>query len=252
MKTYTCSFLTAALCALWVPGAAAQLWDNGPLVTHPGGGPGGVDVSMASSVPNATGSNVTATTWRADDFSNAVPWVVTSIDMYAYDTNFPAPRWTSAEIQIRRGAPDGPLVSSAAATWQLAGINRVFNGAGNLANTARGVNVLTADFGGVNLSPDTYFSTLSIVHSQTANSWFPYVMDINPANPDDPITRVGDSMVSTDSGASWTPGTVTTGGWNMSPEVPFRVYGQVVPEPASWVSLVLLVCGCRLTTVRQR
>ncbi len=75
---------------------------------------------------------------------------------------------------------------------------------------------------------------LKITHSVAAtNSWVPYVMDPNAANPNNPITRVGNSMVTTDSGATWVPGTVTTGGWNQSPEIPFLVRGEVIPEPAT-------------------
>lgn len=53
-----------------VAGANAQLlYSNGPMVTHPGQGANGAEVSMASLVPNTAGVNVTANVWRADDFT---------------------------------------------------------------------------------------------------------------------------------------------------------------------------------------
>lgn len=247
LKT-TCSFL----CVLTlVVGAVSKLeaqilWDNGPMVTHPGAGAGGADVSMASLLPNAAGSNITAALWRGDDFTVGGPgWIVDQIDVFGYDTNNPVPRWDDATVQIRAGSPDGAVVGSASATWQLAGINRTFNGAGNLGNEARQISRLTADFGGLNLTPGDYWMVYTITHSVAGtNSWFSYVMDINPANPDDPITRVGNSVSGADSGMTWATASVTTGGWNQAPEIPFIVYGQVVPEPASMLLLALSGIAC--------
>lgn len=229
--------------------AGSTLWDNGPMVTHAGAGAGGADVSMASAVPNTTGSNVTSALWRADDFTVGGPgWNVSSVVMFGYDTNFASPRWSSASISIYADAPDGTLMATSAATWELAGINRVFNGAGNLSNTARQINQITADFGSLQLDAGNYWVVLSITHSVAGtNSWTPYVMDIDPANPDNPITRIGNSRVTTNSGATWGPGNVTTGDWNQSPEIPFLVMGSVVPAPGALAVLGLggLVAGRR-------
>lgn len=230
--------------------SADILYNNGPLVTHPGAGPGGVNVSMASAVPNTGGSNVTATVWRADNFAVGGPgWSVSTINMFAYDTSNPTPRWSTAQIQIRAGAANGAVVGSAVPTWGLAGINRTFNGV--TADTARQLSMLTADFGGLDLDPGTYFAVLTITNSATptpANNWFPYVMDINPNNANDPITRVGNSLVSTDSGVNWVAGVVTTGSWNQSPEVPFVVNGTLIPEPAS----AMAVLGLGMLLLRRR
>lgn len=246
MRLFLCAFGAAGL-LLSSAASADILFNNGPLVTHPDAGPSGVDVSMASAIPNAGGSNVTATIWRADNFAVGGPgWTVSTISTFAYDTANPTPRWTSAQIQIRSGTPGGAVVGSAAASWGLAGINRTFNGV--LTNTDRQLSMITADFGSLELAPGTYWMTLSIVNSAGANSWFPYVMDIDPNNPGNPITRVGNSMVSTDSGVTWGAGTVTTGGWNQQPEVSFLVNGNLVPEPAS----AMAVLGLGVLLLRRR
>jgi hypothetical protein len=202
---------------------------------------------MASAVPNSGGSNTTATVWRADDFAVGGPgWSVSTINMFAYDTSNPTPRWSTAQIQIRAGAANGAVVGSAVPTWGLAGINRTFNGV--TTDTARQLSMLTADFGGLELDPGTYFAVLTITNSAAANNWVPYVMDINPNNANDPITRVGNSLVSTDSGANWTPGTLATGGWNQAPEVPFVVNGTLIPEPSS----ALTILGLGVLLLRRR
>lgn len=241
---------TFAFASLLVAGAnAALLHDNGSIITHPGAGAGGADVSMASLVPNTSGSNVTQTVWRADEFEvTGNPWLVNQIDTYAYDTNNPTPRWTSATIQIRSGSADGAVVASSNATWGLSGINRVFNGVANLTNTARQVNRVSGAFADVELAAGTYFMVFTLdMTAAGANAWFPYVMDPNAANPDDPITRIGNSLVSTDSGVTFGPATVTTGGWNLAPEVSFQVHGSVVPEPAT-----LLVLGAGAAALARR
>jgi hypothetical protein len=243
MKNILGSVVAVCIAAACAPFADAQiLWNNGPVVTHPGAGPGGVDVSMASVVPNAGGSNTTATLWRADDFTVGGPgWSISSIGMLAYDTGFGTPRWTSARIEIREAGASGPgaLVASVAATWDLAGINRTFNGV--TANTDRQLNALTGNFAGLLLGPGNYWVVLSITHAVgTTTSWVPYVMDPNPGQPNNPTTRVGNSMVTTDSGATWQAGIVTTGNWNQSPELPFTIQGTVIPEPTTYA---LLACG---------
>jgi hypothetical protein len=246
MRLSICAFGAAGLLLTSVA-SADILFNNGPMITHPDAGPGGVDVSMASVVPNSGGSNTTATIWRADDFAvSGDGWNVSTINMFAYDTSNPTPRWSTAQIQIRSGAANGTVVGSAVPTWGLAGINRTFNG--GTTDTARQLSMLSADFGGLELDPGTYFAVLTITSSAGANNWVPYVMDINPNNANDPITRVGNSLVSTDSGANWTAGVVTTGGWNQSPELPFVVNGTLIPEPAS----AMAVLGLGVLLLRRR
>jgi hypothetical protein len=196
---------------------------------------------MASAVPNSGGNNTNATIANqfaiADDFTvGGAGWNVTTVEMFAYDTGAPAgvPRFTSALMEIRQGTPTGALMGTGTVTWAYSGINRVFNGVGNLLNTDRQVQRMTGVFN-VTLAPGTYWMVQSI--QTTGSAWTPYVMDLNPQNANDPITRVGNAMIRNT--GVWAPGTVTTGGWNQAPEHPFIVNGSPVPEPASMVALGL-------------
>ena len=229
----------------------AQLWDNGPFITHPGAGFGGAHVSMASAVPNSAGNNTNGTIVNsfaiADDFTvGGLGWDVTTVEMFAYDSLAPAgvPRFTSTLMEIRDGSPTGTLIATGTTSWAYSGINRVFNGAANLLNTDRQVQRVTGVFN-VTLNPGTYW----LVHSiqTTGSAWTPYVMDPNVQNPNDPITRVGNAMIRNT--GVWAPGTVTTGAWNQAPEHPFIVNGQPVPEPGSMIALGL---GAAALLARRR
>ncbi|MCC5821667.1 MAG: PEP-CTERM sorting domain-containing protein [Phycisphaerales bacterium] len=242
-----CAGLIAASAGL---ASADVLWDNGSMVTHAGAGAGGADVSMASAVPNTAGSNVTASLLRGDDFSVGGPgWIISNIQMFAYDTNNANPRWSDAQISIREnnGGSVGDVVASAAATWEYSGINRVFNGEANLSNTARQIQTLTADFGGLVLGAGDYWVTIGITNTAGVNSWMSFVMDNNPDDANNPITRVGNSIISTNSGETWAAGNVTTGDWNQSPELPFLINGTIVPAPGAMALLGLggLMAGRR-------
>ena len=111
MRFALCS---AAVAGLMLTGVASAdvLYDNGSLVTHPGAGLGGVDVSMADAVTNTAGSNARHFPpdehFRiADDFTvGPVGWFVDTITVHAYQTGAATPTWTGANLNIWNGAPN--------------------------------------------------------------------------------------------------------------------------------------------------
>jgi hypothetical protein len=243
-----CFFSFLLSCGLGSVAVGQVLWSNGPLVTHPGAGAGGADVSMASLLPNSAGSNLSATVWRADDFVVAgEPWLVSGARAFAYDTNNATPRWTGGQMQIRAGAPDGEVVASSMnLTWSYSNVNRVGNGTANLASSSRQVHHVDAAFTPVLLQPGTYWLTVSLTMPAGTNAFTPYVMDENLANQNNPITREGNWMVSTNAGATWSSGVVDPSGWNRVAEMPFQVHGEVVPEPATLLAMLTGLGACAL------
>jgi len=217
------------------------LYDNGPFITHPGQGAGGADVSMCSVNPNSGGSNMRLTTepyYRcADDF--VVPaggWILDKVRTFGYETGAApgSPAWTGFSMKIWSGTPGtGTVVyqTTAAPTIAWTGVYRVFNGTTNLTNTQRAVNYLDWTLPNVQLGPGTYWVDVQVQGG--SSGWWNYVMDPNPSNPNDPITRVGNAMQLTTSG--WGPAVAGTPAVNVS--FPFLVYG--VPEPASLILLGL-------------
>jgi hypothetical protein len=159
------------------PPIGGLLHDNGPIVTHPGAGAGGADVSMSDPVNNTAGSNarlITPDPWFRikDDFTvPAGGWTVGHIVTHAYRTGG-VPDWTSANLNIRSGAPDGPVVATATTTnWSWTGVYRTFNGV--LNDTNRPVYAIAFDLGSLNLAAGTYWIDWQVVGP--TSGWAPYV-----------------------------------------------------------------------------
>lgn len=113
MRPYTGSVLAAPA----APRPDVVLWDNGPLVNAPGGGPGGADGSIARDTTVglvSRGFNISnASAYRAsDDFTitQAGGWQIDTVDFYVYmggmtGTTNPL---TAMYFQIWNGMPDDP------------------------------------------------------------------------------------------------------------------------------------------------
>ncbi len=97
------------------PPVVPVLWDNGPLVTHPGQGAGGADASARESVTLgeaimgyshhvATGARV------ADDFTADDAWTIEQIEFFAYQTGAGPgnPTIHHANVRIWEGSPLEP------------------------------------------------------------------------------------------------------------------------------------------------
>ncbi len=90
----------------------AVLYDNGPLVTHPGGGFGGADASALQDASLGMtlygfGHQISANNRMADDFTVPAgsPWTIDTITFYAYQTGSTT---TSTFNDVRVQIWDGP------------------------------------------------------------------------------------------------------------------------------------------------
>jgi hypothetical protein len=240
-----------------IAGAQTLLHDNGGMVTHPGAGPGGRDVSMAESIGGVStaGSNVLAQAgvhFRiADDFVVTGPgWIVANVRVHAYQTGAATPTWTGAELNIWNAEPAAEgaqmVFTQSYTAGQLnitnTGINRIFNGAANLTNQDRQVNSLTMSTGNLVLNPGTYWIDWRIVGG--ASAWAPYVMVANPVEPNSPTTVFDNGRQMFNAAGDWQPLLQAPGA-----ETPFHVYGEVVPEPTT---MLALAAGVGLLARRRR
>ena len=162
------------------------LTDNGPLVTHPGGGYNGAD---ASAVQTALGLGVygyghsVANGMRvADDF--AVPpggWTLDSITVFAYQTgSSTTSTMTDVHMQIWNGPPNEPgssvvfgdLVTNRLVSSTFSGTFRVLDT--NLSNSDRPVmaNAVAVD---VTLPAGTYWIDWQAAGTLSSGPWAPPV-----------------------------------------------------------------------------
>lgn len=214
--------------------AGDVLWDNGPIVTHPGQGDGGADVSMASVEVNSGGANASNAETKdgnfrvADDFLvSGGAWNIDSISVNVYATNGDPnkPPFTDFNANIWDGPPgvDGSNIvatSTGFENLEWTGVYRVFNGAGNLGSTARAIMQVDLLFDDLSLEPGFYWVDWQA--DTETSAWANYVMDVNPNDPDDPITRGGNARQLIATG--WVD--LTVGDAEASPDFPFVVTGS--------------------------
>ncbi|MEZ4767464.1 MAG: proprotein convertase P-domain-containing protein [Caldilineales bacterium] len=186
---------------------AAVLYDNGPLVTNPGGGAGGADASaLQTAVLNSTygfGHAISTGFRVADDFTvPAGGWNISTITFYAYQTGSTTTSTiNNVNLQIWDGPPGvGSVVFGDTSTNRLAGsswsnIYRVLDT--GLLDTARPV---MADAVTVNttLPAGTYWLDWQTGGTLGSGPWAP------------PVTLVGQTAKPGSNGLQFSP---TTGAW---------------------------------------
>ncbi|TVQ60752.1 MAG: hypothetical protein EA379_07580 [Phycisphaerales bacterium] len=241
----TASFaIVAGLATALTANAGGVLFDNGGMITHPGAGAGGLNVSMASpGALNLAGSNVRQIPGdpgfrMADDFTVSGNWIVNSITVFAYETNAAVPTWTGANMNIWSGRPGDAgsaiLDTFMAPTVAQTDIYRVFNGLANLTNTQRRVNSLTFDLGGMNLGAGTYWIDWQVIGN--GSGWAPFVMLPDPTGGAATTTVLGNGRQMTNLGV-WQD----IAGVDGPLELPFIVTGIPSPGAAALLGIAGLV-----------
>ena len=87
------------------------LWNNGPIVTHPGGGFGGADASACQTslgmINYGIGAQISASNTLADDFTISANSNIEEIDFFVYQTGSgTSSSINDARIQIWNGQPN--------------------------------------------------------------------------------------------------------------------------------------------------
>nr|HPQ40863.1 hypothetical protein [bacterium] len=109
-------------------GSRAVLYDNGPLVTAPGGGAGGADISELQTALGMNtlggGCQYSYGNHMADDFTVSMPWNIETIMLFAYQTNSTT---TSPLTQVFVQILDGPPDSGGSVIWGDLTTNRMIS-----------------------------------------------------------------------------------------------------------------------------
>lgn len=231
-----------------VASAGVTLWNNGPVVTNPGGGFGGADASLVQSQLGMTGLGGNATVGsfrRADNFTvGAGGWQLDSIQVFGYFTggNTTTSPIEGLFVQIWSGNPSaggtlvaGDTTTNILASSQWTGAYRATVNA-PLGNT-RPIWDAVGSLGGLILAEGEYWVEVGMF-SSLGTMWMPPV-----SVPDQSTT--GDALslsVSTGVWSNW-----VDGGSNTQLGMPFVLTGSVIPAPGALAMLGLggLVAGRR-------
>lgn len=207
---------------------SAVLYDNGPLVTHPGGGYNGNDASSLQTALSLStygfGAQADLNYRVADDFTvlSASGWSVDSITFFAYQSGSydypPTSTITALYYQVWNGPPDSPtstvvygdLVTDRLQSAAWSGIYRVLDTA--LTNTQRPIIAVTAG-AGFYLPPGTYWLEWMMDGSLTSGPWVPPISILGQ-------TTTGNALQYTN---AWAP--VIDSGTGTQQGLPFLIFG---------------------------
>lgn len=224
------------------------LWDNGPMVTHPGGHPSGADLSV-SQPGSAMGGNVgmfgTGTYFRrADEFTvkDDGGWIVDTVRIYLYSTGLPTDLtgldvWHGINMNIWDGMPgsgDESLVATSILanldTPEFTNIYRVSSG--DPAATDRPIFQIDVQFNDVLLEAGEYWIDYQVNSNSIDgySAWTLVVMDLDENGQS--VSRPGNSrqMPIPTFGTEWE--TWVHAPFNHTFELAFQVHGTVESKPA--------------------
>ncbi|MBL8990763.1 MAG: hypothetical protein JNJ48_04190 [Phycisphaerae bacterium] len=224
--------VTALLCAA---GASyGQLYNNGPIVTHPGGMTGaaaGADRSAISPTGGTFGYGSAAGNRLADDFLSDASWQITSISFFVYTTGATAPTVTAATLRIWDAAPNagGNIIWGDATTNVLTSVafTNIYRTTGtDTAGTTRRIQEVVINMPNLVLGAGTFWLDWSF----TGGSFVPPVSStVAPVG--------GNALQFLNSSQAWNPLAEATAGVTL----PFIIYGVPSPSAAAGLGLIGLV-----------
>jgi hypothetical protein len=163
----------------------SELYNNGPFITHPGGGAGGKDASavqtnlgMSTYGPNVNHNMSPGNYYYlADDFEVVGTWNLDAIKFYAYQTGSgTTSTFTGVYVQIWDGAPNaggavvwGDLTTNRIQSTQFSDVYRVLDT--DLTATNRPIMEIKADISGCTLNAGTYWVQWGLTGSATSGPW---------------------------------------------------------------------------------
>jgi hypothetical protein len=207
---------------------SAVLFDNGPLVTLPGGGCASGDASILNNTNGSHslygwGFQKNLFNWMADDFTSTVPWNIDSLKFYAYQTSATSSTINGIYIQIWNGAPNagGTVVWGDTVTNRLqrTGLTNMYRALiSTPTDCARRLQEIVATVN-TTLPPGNYWVQFAATGTSTSGPWCPPVTISGQL-----IT--GNAIQKTPTNPNWAPalnGDPPAGSPNGAP---FIVYGS--------------------------
>jgi subtilisin-like proprotein convertase family protein len=219
------------------------LYDNGPLVTHPGGGAGGADASRLqnTSLGMTTfgfGNQFAVGNRMADDFT--VPdsgWILDSVTIYSYQTgSSTASTITGLYVQIWDGPPNDPgssvifgdLTTNRMLSTGWTNVYRTTETA--VTDSTRPIMTSVADLGGLHLPAGSYWFDWMVNGSLASGPWAPPITILGQTTTGNALQFTGAWAAAIDTGSGTQQG------------MPFTIAGSVAspctsPEDIGWLSV---------------
>jgi subtilisin family serine protease len=203
-----------------------MLFDNGPLITHPGGGPGGQNMSLLQTTLGMNIIGVAGLLRTADEFTVNDPdgWEIASLRAFAYQTGSATSPFNGITVRIWDGPPDDPastVVFGDTTTPRFAatGNANIFR-ATEAAPTGLTRHIRTIDANiGTTLPPGTY--------------WADWALTVSAGNAfAAPVTILGETTTGNAKQFDPTVGieewfeVIDTDGTNTPQGMPFQLFGQ--------------------------
>jgi len=197
----------------------AELYNNGPFITHPVGGAGGKGASAVQTNLGMSGLgylvNHSASPgsyyYLADDFEVTGAWNLEAIKFYAYQTGSgSSSTFTGVYVQIWDGAPNaggvvvwGDLTKNRMISTKNISVYRVLDT--GLQNTDRRIMEIVADMSGCFLNAGTYWVQWGLTGSASSGPWGVPVTILGQ-------TTTGNGLRATSTGwQNWQDGGTSTG-----------------------------------------
>ncbi|WP_337873514.1 choice-of-anchor J domain-containing protein, partial [Ignavibacterium sp.] len=204
-----------------------ELYDNGPFVTNPGGGPGGADGSV---LQNTTlGLNVLGFNWSksvsiyiADNFivPNGANWTIDSLRFYGYQTgSSTTSTFNSLYITIFKGNPAYGLTPVFGDTITNRFIRSYWTGAyryaENSVGTTRPIMAVVGSIPGLTLSAGEYWVMVSASGTLSSGPWMPPVSVLGQPSTGNALQFIG--------GSGWQQ--LIDNGIFTNQGIPFKIFG---------------------------
>jgi hypothetical protein len=228
------------------------LYDNGPLITHSGGGNGGADASVLQTNLGMTtyglGHQIVNNFWIADDFTvPAGGWNIAGFGFYAYQTfSGTISTINDVRLMIYDGPPDdvnsnvvyGDGITNLLTSSTFTNIYRVLDY--NMSSTDRPV-MLNACMFDTYLAPGTYWVKWQTGGTLSSGPWAPPVTILGQ-------TTTGNALQYTSAWAN-----ANDLGTGTQQDFPFLIYGPMQAVPISnWALVIGLGLIFVFTLVRFR
>lgn len=163
-------------------GSEAVLFDNGPLVTLPGGGCSGGDASILDGTLGLTvygfGAQQASGNYIADDFTNTSAWNIDSLKFFTYQTGATTVTINGIYVQIWNGQPNaggtvvwGDLTTNRLSAARFTNIYRALNT--TPTDCQRRIQEVVVNTSGLNLAPGTYWVQWGFTGTGTSGPWQP-------------------------------------------------------------------------------